>query len=507
MLAIDAGTTGVRTFAFSDAGDVLETAYRPLTQHFPRPGWVEQDPPEIWRLTRETLANVAGRLAERGVPVAALGITNQRETAIAWDRRDGRPLHRAIVWQDRRTAARCEELVEEGHLPTVRALTGLVIDPYFSATKYEWLLRTAGVAGHPHLALGTVDSWLVWQLTGGADGGVFATDATNAARTMLFDIERMRWSHELCELFGVPLAALPEVRPSCGRLGVVAVGDTGAGGHGHPLVRGVPVSALAGDQQAAMVGQACFREGLAKVTYGTGSFVLQNAGTQRPKPGDGVLTTIAWDLGDHAGGHPAVSYALEGSTFAAGAAIGWLRDGLGVIETAEELGRLAASVPDSGGVRCVPALSGLGSPWWDPRARGLVSGISLGTVRAQLARSVVEAMAFGVRAMLDAIGRAAGRPCSELRADGGASAMPLLLQLQADQLRIPVVRPRCIESTSLGAAMLAGIAEGVWGSLEDVARLWHPDVEMVPSADPAMADAGYASWVEAVGRSRAWARD
>ena len=504
VLAIDAGTTGVRTFALAESGEILDAAYRPLTQHFPRPGWVEHDPVEIWQLAEATLGEVAGRLARAQLPVAAIGITNQRETALAWDRRDGRPLHRAIVWQDRRTASRCEELVEQGRLDHVRRHTGLVIDPYFSATKFEWLLRTGGVTASPALALGTVDAWLLWQLTGATRGGVLATDATNAARTMLYDIHEMAWSEQLCELFGVPVRALPEARPSCGRFGVAQLD---AAGEVARTLRGVPVSALAGDQQAAMVGQACFEEGLAKVTYGTGSFVLANAGARCPEPAAGVLTTIAWDLGDHAGSAPAVSYAVEGSTFAAGAAIQWLRDGLGIIERSEDLGPLAETVPDSGGVRTVPALSGLGSPWWDPRARAMVTGISIDSGRAQIARSVVESMAFGVRAMVEAIGAALGRPCSELRADGGASVMTLLLQLQADQLRIPVVRPRCVETTVLGAGMLAGLAEGVWTSLGDLAGQWHPDAELHPIADAASADAYYEAWLATVDRTRGWATE
>ncbi len=497
VVAVDAGTTGIRASAFDEEGAPACAAYRPLPQHFPRPGWVEHDPHEIWRLVTEVLGEVATRLAQDGIAVAAIGLTNQRETAIAWDRATGRALGPAIVWQDRRTARRCEELAGAGHLPAVRACTGLVLDPYFSATKFEWMLGAGGVERSASLALGTVDSWVLWHLTGGTAGGVFATDATNAARTMLFDISARRWSEDLCQLFGVPSSSLPEVHPSCGRLGRVApdVGPPGLGG--------VPVSGVAGDQHAALFGQACIRPGLAKVTYGTGSFALAHAGTTPPPAPEGLLVTPAWDLGSRGG----IAYALEGSTFVSGAAIRWLRDGLGIIGSAEEIGPLAASVPDSGGLLTVPAFSGLGSPWWDARARGAVLGVAPGAGRAQLARSVVEAMAYGVRAMIDAMSRALGSRCEQLRADGGASVMDLLLQLQADQLQLPVVRPRCTESTVLGAALLAGLAEGVWGSPEEAATVWRPERVFGPTGGKEAADAAYGSWCRAVERSRHWARD
>ncbi len=498
VLAIDAGTSGVRTLAFDEAGTLTDQATRPLTPHFPRPGWVEHDPVEIWDLVRASLAEVAGRLSERGTPIAAVGLANQRETVVAWDRRTGRPLHDAIVWQDRRTAARCEELAAEGQLEPVRERTGLVLDPYFSATKFEWLLTHGGVAAGADLALGTVDAWLLWQLTGGK---AFATDVTNASRTMLCDIRTRCWTEELCARFGVPLAALPDVHPSCGRIGVVAP-DVAAG---VPTLAGVPVSGVAGDQQAALFGQACTEPGLAKVTYGTGSFVLVHAGARCPPPADGLVSTIAWDLGGHANGRASdVAYALEGSTFVSGAAIQWLRDGLGLIERSEDIGPLAESVPDAGGLVVVPAFTGLGSPWCDPRARGVVTGITTGAGRAQLARAVVEAIAFGVRDMVDAMTRALGRPIPQLRADGGASAMRLLLQLQADQLQVPVVRPRCIESTALGAAMLAGLAEGVWGGLDELRALWRPDLECAPHTDRRTADLAYGAWQRSVDRCRAW---
>lgn len=501
MLAVDAGTTGVRTLALDESGAVSAAAYRPLTQRFPRPGWVEEDPDEIWALVAETLAEVAAAISRDGGTVAAVGLTNQRETAVAWDRATGRPLHPAIVWQDRRTAARCDELADSGLLPLVRDRTGLVLDPYFSATKFEWMLREGGVDAGGDLALGTVDAWVLFRLTG---GNAFVTDVSNASRTMLLDIRTCTWTRELCDVFGVPPSALPEIRPSCGRLGSVA-GDGRPGTVG--ALAGVPISGVAGDQQAALFGQACVEPGMAKVTYGTGSFLLVHAGAACPPPRDGLLTTIAWDLGGHESrpGSADLAYALEASTFVAGAAIQWLRDGLGVIERSEDVGPLAATVADAGGLVVVPAFAGLGSPWWDPRARGLVTGITRGAGRAQLARAVVEAIAFAVRDMVDTVTDALGAPIPELRADGGAAAMELLLQLQADQLQRPVVRPRCIESTAIGAAMLAGLAEGVWGSVGEVASRWAPDIRCVPAVDQAAADVPHDAWLRAVERARGWA--
>ncbi|MGO9456955.1 MAG: FGGY family carbohydrate kinase [Acidimicrobiales bacterium] len=503
VVAVDAGTTGVRSLVVDEGGAVLDLAYRELTQHFPRPGWVEHDPDEIFDAVGATLAEVCGRLSGPGSSVAAVGLTNQRETAVAWDRAGG-PLGPAIVWQDRRTAGRCEELRRAGHLPAVRARTGLVLDPYFSATKFAWMLEDGGLAGRvpaSRLALATVDSWVLWRLTGGPGRGVFVTDVSNASRTMLFDVIGLRWTEELCGLFGVDPAALPEVRPSSGRFGTVDAAAVGV-----PALDGVPVSGVAGDQQAALFGQCCFAPGTAKVTYGTGSFVLANVGDAFLAPPDGLVTTVAWDLGGRGGdGRGPVAYALEGSTFASGAAIQWLRDGLGIIAAAEDLGPLAGSVADSGGVTVVPALTGLGSPWWDPRARGTITGITRGAGRAQLARAVVEAIAFSVRDMTDAMADATGEPLRELRADGGASAMDLLLQLQADQSETPVARPRSVESTALGAATLAGLAEGVWGSLDELAGLWRPGAAFAPSAERGSADLAHAAWLRAVGRSRGWA--
>jgi glycerol kinase len=495
VVAIDAGTTGVRAFAVDGSGKPVGRAYREFPQHFPRPGWVEHDPDDIWAAVQATLAELTAELDQ---PVAALGITNQRETAVVWDRCTGRPLHRAIVWQDRRTAARCDALREAGYLPMIRDTTGLVLDPYFSATKLEWLLSEGGVKVTPDLAFGTVDSWILWQLTGGR---VHATDPSNASRTLLYDIRNLAWSDPLIALFGVPPSCLPEVLPSSGRFGTAAAGAAPG------IAGGVPVSGIAGDQQAALFGQACFEEGMTKNTYGTGSFVLMNIGATCPEPVEGLLTTVAWVLGspEEAGG-TTNAYALEGAIFVTGAAIQWLRDGLGIIGDAAEIGPLAATLDDNEGVYLVPAFTGLGSPWWDPYARGTVVGLSRGTGRAHLARAVVESMAYQTRDVVEAMAAASGHQVTALRADGGASVMDLLLQLQADQLQVPVSRPTIRETTALGAAYLAGLAEGVWGSLEDVAGHWELDTEVRPQVAASVADTKHQAWRRALERSRNWER-
>lgn len=474
----------------------MATSYRELSQSFPRPGWVEHDPTEIWRAARETASEAASAC---GQAVAALGIANQRETVVAWDTREARPLCPAIVWQDRRTAGRTEQLGEAGHLPLVRSLTGLVLDPYFSATKIEWMLREGGLEAGPHTVFGTVDAWLAWNLTGGPLGARVVTDPSNASRTLLFDTGTMDWSDELCELFGVPRASLPEVVPSAGRVGTMAadaIGERGAG---------VPVSGMAGDQQSALFGQACLEAGMTKATYGTGGFVLMNVGAGRPEPVEGLVSSVAWDLGAHSGGAPEVSYALEGSIFSAGATLQWLRDGLGILREPSETEALARSVASSDGLYLVPAFAGLGSPWWDPRARGALVGVTRGSGRAHLARAAVEAMAFQVRDVVSAMVSDTSRSLTALRVDGGASAMDLLLELQADQLQTPVARPAVRETTALGAAYLAGLAEGVWSSTEEIAGLWSADAEFRPSVPPGESDPPYAGWRRAVERSMRWA--
>ncbi len=487
VIAIDAGTTGVRSRVVvpGSTGTTI-ASYREFTQHFPQPGWVEHDALEIWESIKATLLDVIEQVGTQHV--AAIGITNQRETVVAWNRRTGEPYGNAIVWQDRRTAARCDQLVADGELPRVRAITGLVLDPYFSGTKIEWLLANRDIPVDDDLAIGTIDSWLLWNLTGGE---THATDPSNASRTMLFDIRSLEWSAEMCQLLHVPMTALPTVQPSSGRFGVTSARC------GVP--DGIPISGIAGDQQAALFGQVCFHPGMAKNTYGTGSFVLLNVGPECPPPTDGMLTTVAWTLADGT-----VAYALEGSIFVTGAAVQWLRDGLGVISSASEIGPLAESVPDNGGVFVVPAFTGLGSPWWDPYARGTIVGITRGTTKAHLARAVVEAMTYQTRDAVTAMTTAAGVGVKDLRVDGGASSMNHMLQMQSDQLGVPVRRPVDQETTALGAAYLAGLAEDVWPSIDAVEAEWKVDAVFQPEPDRTLADLGHDAWLRAVQRSRGW---
>ncbi len=484
LLAIDAGTTSVRSLVIDADSSIVDISQRELTQYFPRPGWVEHDAVEIWDSVSETLQDVCSRITE---PIIGIGITNQRETVVAWNASTGQPLHKAIVWQDSRTVDRCEELLEKGYLDLIRTSTGLVLDPYFSGTKYSWLLNEGEVTNDTDLRLGTIDSWILWNLTGGK---VHATDPSNASRTMLFDISSEEWSEEICELLSVPIKALPKVMSSAGRFG-----ETGPEG---PVKPGIPISGIAGDQQAALFGQACFTSGQAKNTYGTGGFVLANLGNTLPAPVNGLLTTIAWKLFDQ----PSV-YALEGSIFSSGSTVQWLRDGLGIIDQASDLEGVALSVPDCGGVYTVPAFNGLGSPWWDPRASGMIIGLTRGTGRGEIARSVIESMSFQTRDVVDAM-RANGHPVNDLRIDGGASAMNLLMDIQSDQLKIPVTRSATAESTALGAAWLAGLAEGVWASTEDLAQLWKAERTALPSKEDLLVDREYEKWVEAVQRSKNW---
>jgi glycerol kinase len=488
VVAVDAGTTGVRSIAIGEDGQAVGACYREFPQYFPRPGWVEHDPDEIWDAVEGSLARLLQSIDQ---PIAAIGITNQRETTVVWDRRTGRPLYKAIVWQDRRTADACEALQAEGHLDTVRQRTGLMLDPYFSATKLAWLFTHGSIRPGPDVAFGTVDSWILWNLTGGA---VHATDPTNASRTLLMDLRSLRWDPELAALFEVPTSALPEIRPSSGRLG------TTRGGLVAGLRGGLPISGVAGDQQAALFGQACFRPGMTKNTYGTGSFVLMNVGSGCPDPVEGLLATVAWSLE-----RPTeVAYALEGAIFVTGAAVQWMRDGLGLISESSEIGPLAESVSDAAGTYFVPALTGLGSPWWDPHARGTLVGLTRGIGRAHLARAVVEAMAYQTRDVVDAMTAASGQPLAEMRVDGGASVMDLLLRLQADLLGVRVVRAAVSESTAMGAAYLAGLAEGVWKDLDEISSIWAADSTIGPTGDRSAADASYQEWRRAVKRSLAW---
>jgi len=479
---------------FDASGNVVAFDQRELTQHFPRPGWVEHDPAEIWA---SQLAVARGALRNAHVTaadVAAIGITNQRETTILWERATGKPVANAIVWQDRRTAAACDELRARGVDDLVRAQTGLLLDPYFSATKIAWLLdrvdglRARAEAGE--IAFGTVDSWLIWNLTGGAQ---HVTDVTNASRTMLFDIHRLCWSDELLAAFAIPRAILPEVLPCTADFGTTEVEHLGAA---------IRVAGVAGDQQAALVGQSGFAPGLAKNTYGTGSFVVLNTGDRIVRSEQGLLSTIAFAF------EPGrATYALEGSIFVTGAAVQWLRDGLGIIERSSDVEALAREVDDSGGCYFVPAFAGLGAPYWDPYARGTIVGVTRGTTRAHLARAALDAMAYQTADVVAAMEREAGITLSELRVDGGASANDLAMQFQADVLGVPVVRPACIETTALGAAYLAGLQVGFWPDIDTIAGQWREDVRFTPSMEAARRAESLARWRRAVERSRDWARD
>ena len=485
VVSIDAGTTGVRSFALDENGEQVALSYKEFRQYYPRPGWVEHDAAEIWHSVQATLSELASVLDQ---PVAAVGITNQRQTVVAWSRISGEPLCRAIVWQDLRTSERCDQLLESGRLDQIRKTTGLMISPYFSATKIEWLIKNGDVELSPDLAFGTIDSWLIWKLSGGS---THATDVTNASGTLLYDLNEGCWSQELCELFGVPASTLPEIQPSSGRVAMTA--DTTA------LGPGVPISGVAGDQQSALFGQACLEPGMIKNTYGTGSFVLMNVGSTCPEPVEGLLTTVAWDLGS------GPIFALEGSVFVTGAAIQWLRDGLGVISDASEIGPLAQSANGTGGVFFVPAFAGLGSPWWDSHARGTIVGLTGGTGRAELALAVVEAMAFQTRDVVEAMTQAGGMPVSEMRVDGGAAVMDLLLQIQADQLGVRVARPIITETTARGAAMLSGLAEGIWADTQEISATWRLDQAFEPRDNRSESDAVHQDWLRAVARSRNWA--
>jgi glycerol kinase len=491
VLALDQGTTSSRAIVFGRDGRILAMAQQEFGQHFPRPGWVEHDPGEIWRSQRAVAGEALSRAALSASDVAAVGIANQRETTLVWERRTGHPIAPAIVWQDRRTASQCDALRHAGHEPTFVRKTGLVLDAYFSGTKLAWILDNVegarARAERGELAFGTVESWLVWQLSGGR---THVTDVTNASRTLLFDIHALDWDEELLGILDIPRRILPQVVASSAIVATTA-------SEGFP--RGLPVAGLAGDQQAALFGQACHRPGMAKNTYGTGCFLLMNTGASPAASRNRLLSTVAWRLGEHA------AYALEGSVFVAGAAIQWLRDGLGLIARAPEIDALAASVPDSAGVHFVPALSGLGAPYWDPRARGTIVGLTRGTTRAHLARATLEAIAFQSAELLEAMTADSGIALEELRVDGGATASNLLMQVQADLLGVPVVRPVVTETTALGAAYLAGLATGFWEDAEEIGALWARDRTFEPSPDRDAAAQRLGDWRRAVERSREWA--
>jgi glycerol kinase len=490
ILALDQGTTSSRAILFDHAGNAHGVSQKEIRQIYPRPGWVEHDPQEIWTSQLAAARDVISSVAAAPEDIAAIGITNQRETTIVWDRKTGQPIHNAIVWQDRRTAPFCDRLKAEGQLETIQKKTGLVIDAYFSASKLRWLLDNVPAARdrarRGELAFGTVDSWLLWNLTGGA---VHVTDVTNASRTMLLNLHAQQWDEDLLSLFQIPRSLLPEVKPSSGM-----VGESRASWFGKPIA----ISALAGDQQAALFGQTCFSRGLAKNTYGTGCFMLMNTGAAPVDSKNQLLATIAWKTPGQ------IEFALEGSVFIGGAVVQWLRDGLGIVRRASEVESLAASVPDSGGVYMVPAFAGLGAPHWDQYARGTIAGITRGTTAAHFARAALESIAFQVADVLDVMQSDSGITLPELRVDGGAAANNLLMQFQADLLGVPVVRPRILETTALGAAYLAGLAVGFWKDQTEIAANWQIEHRFEPAMKQDEALHRRQRWSQALRRSRDW---
>ena len=491
ILAFDQGTTSSRSIIFDQAGSVVAVGQKEFEQIYPQTGWVEHDPEEIWRSQIDTAAQAMNKAGLAAADIAAVGITNQRETTLIWDRKTGRPIHNAIVWQDRRTSDFCNR-IRQTHEQVIRGKTGLEVDAYFSASKVRWLLENVDGAMERarsgELAFGTVDTWLVWNLTGGK---LHITDVSNASRTMLFDINSLDWDEELLEIFGVPREILPEVRSSSALYGEI---ETPA------ELKGVPIAGIAGDQQAALFGQACFAPGSTKNTYGTGCFMLQNIGEKPLSSAKGLLTTVGWGIG------AVTEYALEGSVFIGGAVIQWLRDSLGIISSALEVEGLAASVDDNGGVYFVPAFAGLGTPHWNQEARGLIIGLTRGTGRAHIARAALESIAFQSADLLAAMNAASGINLSDLRVDGGATSNDLLMQMQANLLQIPVIRPRVTETTALGAAYLAGLGSGFWASKDELAEHWQMDRIFEPEISADVAAERRFRWSEAVGRSLNWAK-
>ncbi len=494
LMALDEGTTSCRTIIFDADCNIVSMAQHEFAQHFPHPGWVEHDAEEIWTTQRRTMTEALEQAGLAAGDIASIGITNQRETVVLWDRRTGRPVHNAIVWQDRRTADLIGRFDTPAHRELVRSRTGLLLDPYFCASKIHWLLeevdglRADAEAGH--IAFGTIDCWLLWNLTGGS---VHCTDVSNACRTLLFDLHRGRWDEELLELFGIPAGMLPEVRPtSCD------FGATDASLLGEP----VHIGGMIGDQQSALFGQACVEPGMAKTTYGTGCFLLMNTGDVAITSEHNMLTTVAWQLD---GQGP--TYALEGSVFMGGASIQWLRDGLKLIHDAPAVNELAGSVPDSGGVVLVPAFAGLGAPYWDPFARGAILGLTRGSTDAHVARATLEGIACQVCDLLAAMEGDSGVPLTELRVDGGAAASDLLMQIQSDMLDRPVLRPQVLETTALGAAFMAGLAAGVYGSLSDIGGHWHQEHRFEAGMAADERAARMARWSRAVTRARGWMQE
>ncbi len=495
ILALDQGTTSSRAILFDESGSIRGVAQKEFKQFYPQAGWVEHDADEIWSSQLEVARRVLKEAGLSASDIAAIGITNQRETTVIWDRKSGRPIAPAIVWQDRRTAGMCDKLRADGHAQTIQDKTGLVVDAYFSGTKIRWLLdhvpEARSRAGRGELACGTIDSWLIWNLT---NGKRHATDPSNASRTMLFNIRDGRWDDELLSLLDVPRAILPEVCPSSS-----IVGESSDDWFGKPI----RIAGIAGDQQAALFGQNCRRHGMVKNTYGTGCFMLMHVGSEMRPSKNRLLSTVAWQVGEGAG----YEYALEGSVFIAGAAVQWLRDGLGIIQSSSEMEGLASTVPDSGGVFFVPALAGLGAPHWDAYARGTIQGITRGTNKGHIARATLEGIAFQVADVVDAMRQDSGLKIEELRCDGGASVNNLLMQFQADVLQAPVVRPKVVETTALGAAFLAGLAVGYWKDIQEIEAIWQTDRVFKPSMSTDHAQSIRRQWSEAVRRSQKWASE
>ncbi len=494
VLALDQGTTSSRAIVFNQHGAILAVAQKEFRQHFPQPGWVEHDPREIWSTQAGVAQEALARARLKPADVSAIGITNQRETTVVWDRRTGEPIAPAIVWQDRRTASICDQLRARGLDQSIRERTGLVVDAYFSGTKLQWLLdhvpgaRARAEAGE--LAFGTVDTWLVWNLTGGR---VHVTDVSNASRTMLCHLQTGTWDEEMLRLLNVPRSVLPRI-----------VSSSEAVGEASEALAGIPIAGLAGDQQSALFGQACLEPGLVKNTYGTGCFMLMHTGDKPVPSRNNLLTTIAWRLG---GTGAPIEYALEGSVFIAGAAVQWLRDGLGIIRHSSEVEALAAQVSDNGGVYLVPAFAGLGAPHWDAYARGIIVGLTRGTTAAHIARAALESMAYQSADLVHAMESDSGLRLKELRVDGGASINNALMQFQSDLLDVPVVRPKVAETTALGAAYLAGLATGVWKDRMEIASHWAVDRRFTPGMPAPQRNTLVAGWTKAVGRSQGWAKD
>ena len=494
VLAIDQGTTGSTALVFSQDGGILGRAYSEFTQHYPQPGWVEHDPEEIWQVSRKVMVKALTAAGIGRGEISAIGITNQRETTVVWDRKTGQPVHRAIVWQSRQSASICERLKADGHEPLFREKTGLVVDPYLSGTKIRWILdrdqelQRRAEAGE--LKFGTIDSWLLWKLTGGSTqaGALHRTDPTNASRTLLYNIHNQCWDQELCEILNVPMSMLPTVHPSAGIFGETGIIDG--------IAAGIPIAGIAGDQQAALYGQGCWEAGQAKNTYGTGCFLLMNMGLQHPVSQNGLLTTICCDA------HGAPAYALEGSIFIAGAAIQWLRDELNIIKDAAETDTLAREIESNEGVFLVPAFAGLGAPYWDMNARGAITGLTRGSGRAHLARAALEAIAYQSRDIVEVMNLDSGIELKELRVDGGASKNNFLMQFQADILGVTVDRPKLVETTAAGSAYLAGLAVGVWSSPSELDQIRRTDCRFEPRMEDPQRQELYQGWQNAVARIR-----